>query len=106
MSSSSNLLHRQHKKTPPRPLNPLKSASLTIPHGEDGDFPWIYLVFWGPGGARSEVEFDGRDSLDLVSPLLAGMRSLGGECFSLGKIMNCFLTTCIPRGGEEMPMGM
>ena len=91
-------------KLPP-PAEPTQIGLSQFVTGENGDFPWVYLVFGGPGVAHSEAEFDGRVALDLASPLLAGMRGLGEECFSLEKMYD-YHTKCIPRGGEEMPTDM
>lgn len=91
-------------KLPP-PAEPTQRAIGQWVTGEGGAIPWVYLAFGGPSVARSEFELDGRVALDLASPLLSGMRGLGGEVFSLEKMQD-YHSKVLPTGGEEMDTEM
>jgi len=91
-------------KLPP-PADPTQVELGQCVTGEKGDIPWVYLAFGGPSVTSSEVHVDGRVALDLASPLLSGMRGLGGEVFSLEKLLD-YHTKVIPIRGEEMPTQM
>jgi len=62
--------------------------------------PWVYLLFGDTDVASTDATKDGRVMLDLVSPLL-GMRGLGGEPFSMERLID-YHEKVLPTGGEEV----
>lgn len=68
--------------------------------GDLQPMPWVYLVFGDTSVANTDTTKDGRIMLDLVSPLV-GMRGLGGELFSMERLID-FHGRVLPTGGEEI----